>query len=77
MLRRQAREWSLGRSGSRTCQHELGQQDGEGLRYWRGWVSEPKEDLLFLVGDVVDGQAEQAADGLGVEQHEAGRAPCR
>jgi hypothetical protein len=29
------------------------------------------------VGDVVDGQAEQAADGLGVEQHEAGRDPCR
>jgi hypothetical protein len=38
-------------------------------------VSEPDEDRVVFMEDVVGGEQDQAAGGLGVEKHEAGRDP--
>jgi hypothetical protein len=52
------------------------QHAGEGLRDRGRRVAEPDEDLaLAVAGDVVGGEPDEAAGGLGVEQHQAGRDP--
>lgn len=52
------------------------QHAGEGLWDRGGRVAEPDEDLgLIVVRDVVGGELDEAAGGLGVEQHQAGRDP--
>ena len=52
---------------------ELGEQAGEGFGDRGGRVAEADVHLAVVVaGDVAEGQAEDAAEWLGVEQHEAG-----
>jgi hypothetical protein len=41
---------------------ELVQQGGERFGHWCGRVAEPKKNLVVLVENVVDGQAQEAAD---------------
>ncbi|CAO5150871.1 hypothetical protein FAIPA1_130148 [Frankia sp. AiPs1] len=49
------------------------EESGERLGHWDGRVSESQEDLVAVAGDVIDGEAHDAAGGLGGEQHQAGR----
>jgi hypothetical protein len=50
---------------------------GEARRPWDRyrWFAQPEEDLVCVVDDVVGGESDYAAGGLGVEQHQAGRDP--
>ena len=53
-----------------------GEQDVGGRGGQRGWrVPEPQQDLVAVVDYVVDGQADDPAEGLGVEQDDDGRGP--
>jgi len=54
---------------------ELEQDVGECFGDWRGWLAEADEDLVAFLEDVVDGEADNAAGGLGVEQHQTGGRP--
>ena len=51
------------------------EQVGEGFGDGRGRVAEANLGLPVVMGDVAGGQAEDAAERLGVEQHEAGDGP--
>jgi hypothetical protein len=53
------------------------QEQGRERLGHRGWrVTEADEDLTVVEpGDVVDGEADDAAGGLGQQQHQAGRDP--
>ena len=53
-----------------------GEQDVGDWGGQRGWrVSEPQQDLIAVMDYVVDGQADDPAEGLGVEQDDDGRDP--
>ena len=54
---------------------QLEEQAGEGLGDRDGRVAEPQEQLPVLIGDVVDGEADDAGDRLGEQQQQAGRGP--
>jgi DNA-binding CsgD family transcriptional regulator/pimeloyl-ACP methyl ester carboxylesterase len=47
--------------------------DWSGQRGWR--VPEPQQDLVAVMDYVIDGQADDPAEGLGVEQDDDGRDP--
>ncbi|WP_327394031.1 hypothetical protein [Streptomyces phaeochromogenes] len=47
-------------------------QLGDGLREGRRWLSQVDGDDRSIVGDVVGGEADDAADGLGMEENERG-----
>ncbi len=51
---------------------ELEQDGGECFGNWRGWLTQADQDLVTVAKDVVDGEADDAAGGLGVEQYQAG-----
>lgn len=46
------------------------EQFGEGTRDRRGWVAESNSDLAVVFDDVVDGEAQDRGQRLGVEQHQ-------
>jgi len=48
------------------------QQAGERPRNWPGRVAKLDRDLAVVVEDVVEGQAQDARQRLGVEQHQDG-----
>ena len=52
-------------------EQEIG--DWSGQRGWR--VPEPQQDLVAVMDYVVDGEAGDSAEGLGVEQDDDGRDP--
>jgi hypothetical protein len=54
---------------------ELEQDAGECFGDRRRWRAQADEDLVAVAEDVVGGEADDAAGGLGVEQHQAGRRP--
>ena len=51
------------------------QEGGEGLGDWGGRVAEPEVQFVVLEHAVVKGETDDPGDGLGVEEHEAGRDP--
>ncbi|MFC7264642.1 hypothetical protein [Streptomyces lutosisoli] len=50
-------------------------QVGDGLRQWGRRVSQLDGDGGLVIGDVVDSEADDAADELGVEENERGGDP--
>ncbi|MGW0201228.1 hypothetical protein [Nonomuraea sp. NPDC003201] len=50
----------------------LSKQAGEGFGHGNGRVSELKEKFVLVLDEVIDGEPDEAGDGLGVEEHEAG-----
>lgn len=42
---------------------ELEQDVSEHVGDWRGWLAQPDEDLVAVLEDIVDGEADDAAGG--------------
>jgi len=47
-------------------------QFGDGLREGRRWISQADGDSGAVVGDVVDGESNDAAGRLGIDENECG-----
>ena len=52
---------------------EAEQQIGEECRHGGGWVAESEDNLVVDAADIVNGEADDAADWLGVEEQQETR----
>src|SRR5437870_12689053 len=52
---------------------EAEQQSGEECRHGGGWVAESEDNLVVDAADIVNGEADDAADWLGVEEQQETR----